>query len=601
MAENISTVNAEGAIVDNPKLEQVFSSIEKQLIAQTGFLKSMQSLQANQFKFSKDMAKKTESEKSRELVSQEDGSNLRDTKAGDGNVPKGKDSDLAGGISGLLASALSALGGATLGGILGGILSKSLPAILAPVIGSFVKGAVEEALKQFGADDKTAAVIGDAAKTGVTWGIWGRLLFGKWGGLVGLLAGVGSHLGKIMDLNQDNVIGGMMRGINDDPEFWNKWGAILAPAVAGVLYLLAKKLGIKLLAAAAAAVAAATAGAKVPPIVPGPGGVPGTTPGTVPGAPGTAPGAGPTAATTVKGGKAPTPGPTRIDPFIMDKIEYQKGGPTSTNQKMPSGMRTNSAGKVIDSKTGKFKSIADIEEALKKEGRTATLAKYSKFFKFAGPALSVIPALIDPAMAIYNDESEQEIKKQIAGALGTVGGAYLGAIAGAAGATMIPIVGQSGIGNLLGGIIGGVGGALSGEYLAETIAEALMGGPAPEPVSPDNINSNMGALPLGNSAPISQTSNSNRVDGRATMLNDPRLAAAPQITPASSMGSRADAMAGMQSVASRGTGAGVSVNNNMGGNVNNNTNVGGSSTTYNIFQSSGSNALSNSLPVPMAG
>jgi hypothetical protein len=59
-------------------------------------------------------------------------------------------------------------------------------------------------------------------------------------------------------------------------------------------------------------------------------------------------------------------------------------------------------------------------------------------------------------------------------------------------------------------------------------------------------------------------------------------------------------MASMQGAAAGNSGAGVSVNNNMGGNVNNNTNVGGSSTTYNIFQSSGSAALSNSLPVPMA-
>jgi hypothetical protein len=31
-----------------------------------------------------------------------------------------------------------------------------------------------------GADEKTAEQIAEVTKTGVTWGIWDRLLFGKW-------------------------------------------------------------------------------------------------------------------------------------------------------------------------------------------------------------------------------------------------------------------------------------------------------------------------------------------------------------------------------------------------------------------------------------
>jgi hypothetical protein len=100
-------------------------------------------------------------------------------------------------------------------------MKAALPAILAPIIGLLVKGAIEESLKRMGADEKTAEQIAEVAKTGVTWGIWDRLLFGKWGGLAGLLAGVGSHLGKVMDANQNNIIGGMMKSIDDDPEFWN--------------------------------------------------------------------------------------------------------------------------------------------------------------------------------------------------------------------------------------------------------------------------------------------------------------------------------------------------------------------------------------------
>lgn len=591
MAKNIATVNAEGALVDNPKLEQVFLSIERQLIAQTGFLRSIQSIQANQFKFSKDMARKTESEKSRELVSQEDGSNVTKTTPVVASDTKGKE-EAGKGISGLLASLF---GGLTVGGLAASLLKKSLPALLAPVIGNFVGGAVEQTLKELGMSDEASKGIGEAATTGTTWAIWGKLLFGNKGAIVGLLAGIGSKLGSVMTANQDNIVGKIMGGISDDPEVWNKWGAILTPVLAGLLYFIGKKLSIKLLEKGKDAISGALGGNKVPPI--GPTATPAPT--TI------GPGATP-ATTAPKVGKAPTYSPGQ---FKVPGLEAQKpGGATSTLQKMPSGMRTNSAGRVIDSKTGKFKSIDAIMDALKAEGRAATLAKYAKFFKFAGPAMTIIPALIDPAMAIYNKESDQEIKKQIAGALGTIGGAYLGAIAGAAGATMIPVVGQSGIGNLLGGIIGGVGGALSGEYLAESLADALMGGPAPEPVSADYDPSMPEALPFitPDSAPASRPAalpispSVNRAEGRATMLNDPRLAGAPQISPASSMGNRAAAIAGMQSATANSTGAGVNVNNNMGGNVNNNTNVGGSSTTYNIFQSSGSAALSNSLPVPMA-
>jgi hypothetical protein len=670
MAENTATENTEGALVDIPKLEQVFLSIEKQLILQTGFLRSIQSLQSNQFKFTKDMAKKAESEKIRDIVAQEDGSNSSGSRLADTTPSvKGKEEDAAGGIMGLLANAIGSLSGITLGGI----LKKIVPALLAPIIGSYVKGAVEEGLKKAGADEQTAVVIGDAAKTGVEWGIWGALLFGKWGGLAGLLAGVGSHLGTIMDMNQDGIIDGTTIGI--DTAFWNRWGAILVPAVGLVLTLIAQRLGVMLLAAAGAAVAGAFTGAKVPPIVPGtPGapapsapGAPGTKPpvptGTVPpitpsttgpGAPGTKPpvptgtaplgsGAAPTPATTTSTntgpkGKAPGGMPFRIDPPLDSyKIEAAKGGPTSTLQKMPSGFGTNSKGQRINLKTGKFVSIDDIMEALKAEGKAATLAKYAKFFKFAGPAMAIIPALIDPALAIYNGASDQEIRKQIAGALGTIGGAYLGAIAGTAGATMIPVVGQSGIGNILGGIVGGVGGALSGEYLAESIADALMGGPPAKPVASESdmmkdpaafgikSQADMNAVqsdpalkrtliergPMEpgdprrdagiNITPASVTPASvSQGSGRATMLNDPRIAMVPPITPASSASDRVSAITGMASVTSTGTGAGVKVSNNMGGNVNTTNNVGGSSTTYNVFQASGAGALSNSLPVRMS-
>ena len=600
LAENIASVSEQAAAkpetsIVNPELEQVFKSIEKQLIAQTGFLRSIQSLQADEFQFNKEMAKRAESENTRALVAQEDGSNLSRTPPPVAQDTKGKE-EAGKGIFGLLASLFSGL---TVGGLAASLLKKSLPALLAPAIGEFVGGAVEQTLKELGMSDKASAGIGDAATTGTTWAIWGKLLFGNKGAIVGLLAGIGSKLGTVMESNKDNILGKIMSSVGDKG-FWDEWGTEIATVIGGavfwrdILWKIAKAIGVsmkylaqspgKLVSKAASIATSAAQGISTA-------------------ATATKDAASTVASTVGKGASAvksffgvgTAPKPT----YAPGQFKVPGGITTQGSvSQLPSGTKVKGNGRVGP------QSIDDIVNDLKKRGRTATLAKYSKFFKFAGPAMAIIPALIDPAMAIYNEESEQEIKKQIAGALGTVSGAYLGAIAGAAGATMIPVVGQSGIGNLLGGIIGGVGGALSGEFLAESLADALMGGPAPEPVSTEYDPSMPEALPFSTpeeSAPptLTPSVNMNRAEGRATMLNDTRGAGAPQITPASSVNNRVDAMASMQGAAAGNSGA-VSVNNNMGGNVNNNTNVGGSSTTYNIFQSSGSAALSNSLPVPMA-
>ena len=112
MAENTPIiVKTNDQFVNNPKLEQVFSSIEKQLVAQTGFLKSMQGDISNQFKFNRDMVKKTEGEKRRESVAGEDGSNALESSTSDTKKSDDKKEDLAGdfGIGGILATAFGGI------------------------------------------------------------------------------------------------------------------------------------------------------------------------------------------------------------------------------------------------------------------------------------------------------------------------------------------------------------------------------------------------------------------------------------------------------------------------------------------------------------
>jgi hypothetical protein len=603
LAENIASVSEKALTknelpIVNPELAQVFKSIEKQLISQTGFLRSIQSLQTNEFQFNKEMAKRAESERSRDLVSQEDGSNVSKTASPVAPTTINKE-EASKGIFGLLSSIFKGL---TIGGLASAILKKSLLAVAATAVGNFVSGVVEQTLKELGMSDKASAGIGEAATTGATWAIWGKVLFGNKGAIVGLLAGIGSKLGTVMESNKDNILGKIMSSVGDKG-FWDEWGTEIATVIGGavfwrdILWKIAKAIGVsmnylaespgKLVSKAASIATSASQGISTAVTA-------------------TKDAAGTVASTVGKGtdaiksffGVGTAPKPT----YAPGQFSVPGGITTqgSVSQlPVPSGTNVKGNGKVGP------QSIDDIVNDLKKRGRTATLAKYAKFFKFAGPAMAIIPALIDPAMAIYNGKSEQDIKREIAGALGTIGGAYLGAIAGAAGTTLIPIVGQSGIGNLLGGAIGGVAGALSGEYLAEQLADALMGGPPPEPVSSEYDPSMPEALPFITStpsAPASPTPSRGKglgsAPGRVSGLNP---VASPQITPVIPMAGKVSAITGMQSASASSTGAGVNVSNNMGGNVNNNTNVGGSATTYNIFQSSGSNALSNSLPVPMAG
>ncbi len=153
------------------------------------------------------------------------------------------------------------------------------------------------------------------------------------------------------------------------------------------------------------------------------------------------------------------------------------GGPAryprvSPNAILPGKYTRNSAGQIINSTTGRYVSHAEVLDGIAK----SDWAKYRNLIRFlkAASAVGVIVALLDPLLAMANGEPESEVKKQLAGALGSIGGATLGAIIGAAGITAIPVVGQSGIANIAGALIGGIAGSVGGEWVIESLVEYLL-------------------------------------------------------------------------------------------------------------------------------
>ena len=173
---------------------------------------------------------------------------------------------------------------------------------------------------------------------------------------------------------------------------------------------------------------------------------------------------------------------------------------TTATQAIPSGVNINTSGVANQGRPSTIKGVA---ESLKNTN-PSKIAKYAKFFKFAGPAAAVLPALIDPAMAIYNDAPDDVVRREVAGALGSVGGATLGSIAGTtAGAALGLGVGGVGAipGGILGGFIGGISGAFAGEWLLEKMTDALMGGPEINPEDMNKINEE--AIPKSDAPSVS--------------------------------------------------------------------------------------------------
>lgn len=152
---------------------------------------------------------------------------------------------------------------------------------------------------------------------------------------------------------------------------------------------------------------------------------------------------------------------------------------------------------------GGVKGLSSAVKALEQSGKAT--GKYGRVLSLAkgilkGVAKGIVPVaiamdFIEPVMAIVNDEPPEVVQKELAGALGSLGGGTLGFIAGGALVSAIPGVGQTGLANLAGAILGAVGGSLAGEYTAEAIAAAILTGNKPQNIAEMNENAAM-SMPL---------------------------------------------------------------------------------------------------------
>jgi hypothetical protein len=289
----------------------------------------------------------------------------------------------------------------------------------------FFKSLVGDGLKKLGIGDETAEKVSDAAGTGgfasVLTGLFTKGGIGSKlkGGVQGFVAGT---VGKLVfdavgDLDVDKD--GKLLGLNKDLV------AGTSAAVAGIGSFIATG---KVMSKAGSAIKGTL----------GIGGKP-ATPGATPKVP-----------------KVDAPKTSKTPKITSTKTPKVKipGGPTLTTNGVAS--------------QGKPTSIRGVLGKLPAE----KAAKFARFFRVAGPLGAVIPALLEPAMAIYNDEPEAVIRKQTAGALGSIGGGALGALAGGSLGTML----FPGIGSGIGAGLGGLFGAISGEWLIEKMIGAMFDG-----------------------------------------------------------------------------------------------------------------------------
>ena len=580
---NISVKSTGDIQIANVKLEKVFSSIASQLSNQTKHLKNISGHFDGQSASLKEMAEDAKRAREQESVSKadtlsENGSDSPTTGSSQNESDGGGSANLVGGLSGIIGGALAGLS-ASIGPAL---LRGGLALAIAPLVSNFLEGAISEGLTQLEIEGDAADKAAEAGGIALTAAWIGKTIFGRFGGVAGFFGALGYAYGdelfKFFGGTDDKNVLGVEEGT------FSMMFAALSAAVGVVVTKMGlaaiKAMGVKVGLTTTAKVGATAAGQTLTAVQ-----------------------------RAALAGKMDVKPPT-IKPSVAGIGNALKTG----TGVLPTGVTLNSAGRPINTATGQFKSVREVAEAMEKDAtKAAKFAKYAKFFKFAGPAAAVLPALIDPAIAIYNDESDEEIRKQIVGALGSVSGAYLGGALGLAGTTMIPLLGQSGIGNFLGTVFGAVGGAFAGEFLAEEVADMLMGGSTAEPLSAEEMRHQQ----AGDKRPIAKPRPTesgvigdygrndwdnlyegklNPTTGMALPGFDP-LTLAPDLVPKIKDTTKLD----QNSSSSNNSGSGDQpiIAQTIGGNDQRTTTIGGASTTYHVHHANGSNALSNHIPIPM--
>ena len=581
---NISVKSTGDIQIANVKLEKVFSSIASQLSNQTKHLKNISGHFDGQSASLKEMAEDAKRAREQESVSKtdtlsENGSDSPTTGSSQNELDSGGSANLVGGLSGIIGGALAGLS-ASIGPAL---LRGGLALAIAPLVSNFLEGAISEGLTQLEIEGDAADKAAEAGGIAITAAWIGKTIFGRFGGVAGFFGALGYAYGDELfkffgGTDEKNVLG-------VEGGTFTKMFAVLSAAVG----LVVTKMGLAAIKAMSVKVGLTT-GTKVAATAAG--------------------------NTLTAAQRAALAGKMDVKPTIKPAATTKSivAAVNSGAAKLPSGTQINSAGRLTDTKTNSFKSVKEVAEAMEKDAtKAAKFAKYAKFFKFAGPAMAVLPALLDPAMAIYNDESDEEIRKQIVGALGSVSGAYLGGALGLAGTTMIPLVGQSGIGNFLGTVFGAVGGAFAGEFLAEEVADMLMGGSTAEPVSAEVLSTQEAGdkMPVPKPRPglnwlggdIKQRKWDKLYEGKLDPTTGMALPGfdpftlAPDLAPVIKDKTILDQNS--SSSINSSSGSQPIIAQTIGGNDQRTTTVGGSSTTYHVHHANGSNALSNHIPIPM--
>ena len=533
----------------NPKFDKLLASVEKQMGIQSTLLKSLIETQEKQLKSQVEADEDAKRKSENESVS------------GDDEKTKGKDGKMMG-LKPLFESFMKNGLGKGSGGL--GIFGKNLlkgGAILAlaPMLKGFVDGFIDQGLEDFfGIDAENNAAFTGAIKKGALFaaigGMFSRKLI-----LPGLLMGIGASFGPALADSAINVFDWSAETMS---KITGSIGAVLGVALPTIISKSIGALKNKIVKIFSPKVVTEVIDAVLPDNFK-PGGATGP----------------------LK--LSPPPG----TPDAQFKSKAPVGGRNNkVVQKLPSGTAVGPGGAAKKPRlrlaNGRFASVAQVEAAMKAEGKLARLAKFMKFLRFAGPAMAVIPALMDPVMAIYNGAPDDEVSKQIAGALGSIGGGVLGSMAGFAFGSALP-----GFGNVLGGIAGGIGGALMGESLVEELTDYLMGtGPVPDPnrVSyKTSRGTRYKTLKPGDKGYVTP-----QMDASANTISQ-------SAETTSGTASKVALMAPGGSLQAAGGGSN-NVSVNKGGDQVTNTNVGGSSSTVNIFNTGGGSLANGHLPVAMS-
>jgi len=318
------------------------------------------------------------------------------------------------------------------------MLKVGTAALVAPYVGKFIEGAVQRGLEELNVDPELSTDVAEAVGDAGMFALIARSLNKKLA-LPAFFATLGVKVAQkidSMDGEDDGVITAFDKEFNEThvKGLFGTIGAALGVATSvGVKKMSAKILAMFKNTPIVDPITDNTPGGGANRTTPGGGGANRTTPGTPSATP----------------GRTGGPRLAYVDGNRVPGFQQAGGTPAAGN-------------------------ASRIKEALAKLSNVQ-LTKYAGVLKFAGMAASVGLSMVDVVDAIANDRGEEEVQKQLAGALGSVSGGLMGMGAGAA--LGFAIGGP--VGSFIASLAMGTAGAIAGEDLAEMIAEYVVTGESP--------------------------------------------------------------------------------------------------------------------------